>query len=79
MGKVDSKWSFKVLLFSNYSYLYKEKQYIPKNNELLLNKRLFLQYNEEIVRIFEDLLNDDDIEVLTQNELKQICRKNVFL
>jgi len=57
---------------------FKDKKYIPKTNEFLLNRKMFLEYNEEIMRVFEQLLHEEDLETITQVELKQILRKNVF-
>lgn len=57
---------------------FKDKKYIPKTNEVLLNRKMFLEYNEEIMRIFDQLLHEEDLETITQVELKQVLRKNVF-
>jgi len=57
---------------------FKDKQYAPKNNEVLLNRKMFLEYNEEIMKIFEDLIHEEDLETITQPELKQILRRKVL-
>ena len=64
-------------MFKAFSYFFKEKTYIPKNNEVLLNKKLFLQYNEGLMRVLEDLYHTEDQEALTLGELKHLLRKNV--
>jgi hypothetical protein len=57
---------------------FKDKQYAPKNNEVLLNRKMFLEYNEQIMKIFEDLFHEEDLETITQAEMKQILRRNVL-
>jgi|LauGreDrversion4_2_1035121.scaffolds.fasta_scaffold1078126_1 hypothetical protein len=57
---------------------FKEKQYNPKNNEVLLNKKMFTEYNEELMKIFEDLFHEEDLETITQAELKHIIRRKVL-
>ena len=75
MGK---KEFLKVKLILLYSYFLNEKQYIPKNNEVLLFKKLFMKYNDGIISIFEDLLNEKDSDVITYPDLKEVLRKNVI-
>jgi hypothetical protein len=57
---------------------FKDKQYAPKNNEVLLNRKMFLEFNEQIMKIFEDLFHEEDLETITQAEMKQILRRNVL-
>ena len=56
--------------------MFKEKHYIPKNNEVILNRKLFIEFNDHLVRTMEDLFNEEDTDVWTLNELKAVLRKH---
>ena len=40
---------------------------------------MFLDFNQEILRVLDDLYHEEDLETLTLGELKQLLRKKVLI
>jgi hypothetical protein len=73
-----SSWVKKGLI-NGLNYWKKNNDDIIKHNEVIINKKLFLEHLDIIVNIIKDMYHHEDISVITVQELKSKLSNNQYL